>query len=88
MVPTGALVIRSNGVQVVVVEPASRGKPATIHFRSVQVLRDYGGTVEIADGVIDGTTVVLNPNADLQDGARVRVIAATPAAGSGTSVPK
>ena len=75
MLPASALVIRSSGVQVMIVEPAAGGKPATIHFRNVVVGRDYGGTVEIADGLIDGTTVVLNPNADLQDGAKVKVLA-------------
>jgi multidrug efflux pump subunit AcrA (membrane-fusion protein) len=79
LLPASALVIRSNGVQVMVVEPATGGRSATIHFRSVQIGRDYGATVEIADGIIDGTTVVLNPNADLQDGARVRVLAAATA---------
>jgi hypothetical protein len=41
----------------------------------VVIGRDYGGTVEVADGLIDGATVVLNPNADLLDGAKVRVLA-------------
>jgi multidrug efflux pump subunit AcrA (membrane-fusion protein) len=79
LLPASALVIRSNGVQVMVVEAATGGPNATIHFRSVQIGRDYGATVEIADGIIDGATVVLNPNADLQDGARVRVLVAAPA---------
>ncbi|MEO5813851.1 MAG: efflux RND transporter periplasmic adaptor subunit [Gemmatimonadaceae bacterium] len=74
VLPASALVIRSNGVQVMVVEPAVGGKSATIHFRSVVIGRDYGGTVEVADGLIDGVTVVLNPNADLLDGAKVKVL--------------
>jgi membrane fusion protein (multidrug efflux system) len=74
ILPASALVIRSNGVQVMVVEPAAGGRSATIHFRSVVIGRDYGGTVEVADGLIDGVTVVLNPNADLLDGAKVKVL--------------
>jgi multidrug efflux pump subunit AcrA (membrane-fusion protein) len=85
LLPASALVIRSNGVQVMIVEQGTGGKSATIHFRSVEVGRDYGATVEIASGVIDGTTVVLNPNADLQDGAKVRVLATVPAPTTGTS---
>lgn len=85
LLPASALVIRSSGVQVMIVEAASGGRSASIHFRSVQIGRDYGATVEIADGLVDGATVVLNPNADLQDGARVRVIAAPPAATSASS---
>ena len=89
LLPASALVIRSNGVQVMVVEPATGGKPPTIHFRPVRISRDYGGTVEIEEGLIDGTTVVLNPNADLQDGARVRIIAsATTAVGPAAAAPK
>jgi len=75
LLPASALVIRSSGVQVMIVEPAAAGRPAIIRFRNVVVGRDYGGTVEIAEGLIDGATVVLNPNADLQDGAKVKVLA-------------
>lgn len=73
LLPSSSLVIRSNGPQVMVVDRAPNSQVATIHLRSVQVARDYGSTVEIAGGVIDGATVVLNPNADLTDGAKVRV---------------
>ena len=87
LLPASALVIRSNGVQVAVVDGKPGAATATIHFRSVQLGRDYGGTVEVAGGAIDGMVVVLNPNADLVDGARVRVLAAPleskPGAGAG-----
>jgi multidrug efflux pump subunit AcrA (membrane-fusion protein) len=76
LLPASSLVIRSNGVQVMVVENAQGSSAGTIHFRSVRLGRDYGATVEVADGLIDGTTVVLNPNADLVDGTRVRIVAA------------
>ena len=76
LLPSSSLVIRSSGPQVMVVERAADGRSAVIRLRSVQVARDYGSTVEIASGVIDGVTVVLNPNADLVDGAKVRVAAA------------
>jgi len=70
-----ALVIRSSGVQVMAVDGKPGSSEATIHFLSVRIGRDYGGTVEVSDGVSDGMTVVLNPNADLLDGTRVHVIA-------------
>ncbi len=76
LLPASALVIRSNGAQVMVIEPRTGSSMATIHFRAVQIGRDYGGTVEVAGGVVDGMQVVLNPNADLADGSRVRVVAA------------
>ena len=61
-----------------VVERSANGNAAVIRLRQVQVARDYGSTVEIASGMIDGMTVVVNPNADLIDSAKVRV-AETPA---------
>ena len=73
VLPANALLVRSSGVQVVEVIPGRSGQDATIHFRRVQLARDYGATVEIADGVSEGTVVILNPNAELTDGARVRV---------------
>jgi RND family efflux transporter MFP subunit len=77
MVPASALVIRSAGPQVMVVEGATgaRNGEGTVHLRSVQVGRDYGSTVEVLDGLIDGMTIVTNPSADIGDGARVRAVA-------------
>jgi RND family efflux transporter MFP subunit len=71
-VPASALVIRSKGPQVLVVDPAARGATSAVHLRSVQIGRDYGSTVEITDGLVDGSTIVTNPNADLDEGTRVR----------------
>ena len=88
LLPATALVIRSSGVQVMVVENQPGSPSATIHFRAVKLGRDYGATVEVADGLIDGTTVVLNPNADLVDGARVRVVAASPKPGASGAAAK
>jgi multidrug efflux pump subunit AcrA (membrane-fusion protein) len=78
ILPATALVIRSSGTEVMVVDDAARGQPATIHLRPVVVGRDFGGTVEIESGLEDGIRVVSNPNADLMDGMRV-IVAAPPA---------
>jgi len=77
IVPASALVIRSAGPQVMVVEGAGQNGAGTVRLRSVQVGRDYGSTVEVLDGLIDGATIVTNPNADLGDGMRVRTATAT-----------
>lgn len=77
VLPSNALLIRSSGVQVAVVERTGEAQNAVIHFRSVKISRDYGATVEIADGVTDGTAVVLSPNAELVDGAKVRILPPT-----------
>jgi RND family efflux transporter MFP subunit len=73
LLPSSSLVIRSSGPQVMVVERAANGGPAVVRLRPVQIARDYGSTVEIASGVIDGMTVVLNPGTEIMDGAKVRV---------------
>ena len=44
-----------------------------VHFQPVTVVRDSGPNVEIGSGLSDGTSIVLNPGADLADGAKVRV---------------
>ncbi|CAN5296954.1 efflux RND transporter periplasmic adaptor subunit [soil metagenome] len=88
LLPASTLVIRSSGVQVMVFEPSPGGEGGTIHLRPVQVGRDYGGTVEVADGLSDGMSVVLNPNADLVDGAKVRLIAGPRAPRAGASTAK
>ena len=60
-----------------VVENAGQNSAVTVRLRSVQVGRDYGSTVEVLDGLIDGATIVTNPNADLGEGMRVRTATAT-----------
>jgi hypothetical protein len=85
-IPATALVIRSSGPQVMLVERGRDPQTATVHFRSVQIARDYGATVELAGGIIEGASIVLNPNADLVEGTKVRIgavstVAADAAAG-------
>ena len=75
VLPASALVIRSSGPQVMIVQPGSRGGPSTVHLQGVTVGRDYGSTVEIASGLSDGASVVLTPNADLAEGSPVRIAA-------------
>lgn len=72
LVPSSALVIRSGGPQVMVANRAKDGT-ATVHLQSVTVGRDYGSTMEIVDGLVDGSTIVTTPNADLDEGTKVRV---------------
>ncbi|MDB4884941.1 MAG: efflux transporter, family, subunit, partial [Gemmatimonadetes bacterium] len=72
-IPATSLVIRSSGPQVMMVERGRDPQTGTVHFRTVQIGRDYGATVELAGGIIDGATIVLNPNANLIEGSKVRI---------------
>ena len=74
-IPSSALIVRSSGPQVLVVEPGREARTATVRLRSVQIARDYGTSVELSGGLIDGTPIVVTPNADLTDGSRVRIAA-------------
>jgi RND family efflux transporter MFP subunit len=78
LIPASALVIRSSGPQVMVVEgaDAAQNSAGTVRLHSVRVGRDYGSTVEILDGLVDGTAIVTNPNADLGEGMGVRTLVA------------
>jgi membrane fusion protein (multidrug efflux system) len=73
ILPATALVVRSNGTQIITLDPPAGDQTSTIHFRSVVVGRDYGGTVEVQSGATDGMTVVSNPSADLVDGMKVKL---------------
>jgi len=70
-VPATALVIRDGPPQVVTVGPDS-----TARYQTVTIGRDLGSWVEVTGGLAQGVHIVINPPADLQDGARVRVASA------------
>ena len=67
-IPAGALLFRSGGPQVAVIQPDS-----TVKFRDVQIGRDNGNTVEIELGLADGDRVALNINNQIEDGSKVIV---------------
>jgi multidrug efflux pump subunit AcrA (membrane-fusion protein) len=60
--------IRDGPPQVVTVAPDS-----TVRYQTVTIGRDFGSWVEVTGGLAQG---VINPPADLQDGARVCVASA------------
>jgi len=67
-IPAGALLFRSGGPQVAVIQPDS-----TIKFKDVRIGRDNGNTVEIESGLADGDRVALNINNQIEDGSKVIV---------------
>jgi len=80
-VPAAAMVFRSGGPQVAVVDADSR-----LHFHDVTIARDDGGVVELATGVRDGDRVALNVSSRIAEGEAVvaqEAETARPAAAAG-----
>ena len=68
VIPANALIFRSDGLRVAVVDPAGK-----VHMRTVQVGRNLGSTVEILQGVSTSDKLVLNPPDSLGDGDQVTI---------------
>lgn len=69
-VPAAAIVLRSRGAEVAVVEDGR------VRFRPVTIAEDDGTTVNLASGVRPGEQVVLNINSQIADGNQVEVVMA------------
>jgi RND family efflux transporter MFP subunit len=67
-VPAAALVFRSSGPQVAVVNDAGR-----VSFRKVTIARDDGNMVELGSGLSPGDKVALNISSQIGDGETVAV---------------
>jgi RND family efflux transporter MFP subunit len=67
IVPSEAIIFNAKGLSVAVVENGI----ARLH--NVNVVRDFGTTVEVNSGVQDGDQVILTPPVNLADGQKVQV---------------
>jgi RND family efflux transporter MFP subunit len=65
-VPASAVIFRTDGAQVAVVQP-----DFTLHLQKISVGRDYGDRLEVLQGVQAGTTIVTVPGDAARDGARI-----------------
>lgn len=66
LIPSEALIMRSNGAQVAVVRKDHR-----VHVQRVDVGRDYGDRLEILSGLQEGDTIIANPGDVVSDGTEV-----------------
>ena len=66
VVPAAAIVFRTDGAQVAVVQPDQ-----TVHLQKIAVGRDYGDRVEIVQGVAEGTMIVAAPGDVAREGAKI-----------------
>lgn len=67
VLPAEALIFNAHGLQVAMVQDDE------IHLQPIAILRDFGKTVEIQDGLSGGETIVINPPTDLVEHAKVKV---------------
>jgi multidrug efflux pump subunit AcrA (membrane-fusion protein) len=89
LVPDAALVVRSSGVVLAVLQPMTRDdqekaraegidaatltRVRRVHFQAVEPGRDYGIELEILDGLKIGEEVVVDPSDAVQEGALVQI---------------
>lgn len=66
LMPSNALLIRPEGTLVAFVDGAQ-----VVHYRKVQVGRDFGTQIEIVSGLSENDTVMANPGTVIREGQKV-----------------
>jgi RND family efflux transporter MFP subunit len=66
VVPSDALIVRSNGSEVAVVRP-----DGTVHIQKIEIGRDYGDRLEVLNGLKEGDSVIQNPGDVVHEGMKV-----------------
>jgi hypothetical protein len=90
-VPDAALVVRSSGTVLAVlqplapveqqriraegIDPATLARVRRVHFQTVEPGRDYGVELEILGGLKAGEEVAVDPSDAVQEGALVQIAA-------------
>jgi RND family efflux transporter MFP subunit len=69
LVPSDALIVRSDGTSVAVVRPDH-----TVHLQKVEVGRDYGDRLEVLGGLKEGDTIVPNPGGFAREGVEINPV--------------
>jgi len=72
IIPSDAIIFNRSGLSIAVVEDG------ITRIRSINVVRDFGTTVEVNRGVKEGDQVILTPPIDLTDGRKVNIRPAPP----------
>jgi len=67
LIPGDTLVVRSDGPQVAVVNP-----DGTVHFKLIQLGRDFGDRLEVLSGLEEGQQVAVNPSDAIREGVTVK----------------
>jgi len=66
LIPSDALILRADGVQVAVVRPDRR-----VHLQKIEVARDYGARLEVSSGLQEGEMIIANPGEIAREGLTV-----------------
>ena len=66
LIPGDAVVTRASGTLVAVVDDSGQ-----VHFRSIQLGRDFGSSVEVISGLEENEAVIVNPTDDVREGILV-----------------
>ena len=69
MIPAAALATRTKGQRVAVLDEQHR-----VHYRDVQLGRDYGAEIQVLSGLKEGEQVVVHPGDDLPEGTVVEAV--------------
>jgi RND family efflux transporter MFP subunit len=68
-IPSDALIVRGEGTEVAVVRDGG-----TVHLQKIEVGRDYGDHLEVAAGLVEGQTIIVNPGDVVREGSRVQPV--------------
>ena len=69
LVPAAALATRSDGPRLAVLDRERR-----VHYRNVQLGRDFGSETEVVAGLEPGEIVVVHPGDDLRDAIEIEPV--------------
>jgi RND family efflux transporter MFP subunit len=73
LVPSDAMIVRTEGTQVAVVRPDH-----TVHLQKIDVGRDYGDRIEVLGGLNSGDLIVQNPGDVAREGVKIDPVFQTP----------
>jgi RND family efflux transporter MFP subunit len=68
LMPSNALLVRPDGTVAAVV-----GKDKAVHYKKIQVGRDYGTRIEVLSGLEENDQVMINPTTMIRDGDKVEL---------------
>jgi RND family efflux transporter MFP subunit len=69
LMPSNALLVRPEGTLVAVV-----AKDKTVHYKKIQVGRDFGTRIEVVSGLDENDQVMVNPTTMIREGDRVEPV--------------